>query len=310
MEECPAYIEHIDKIVEMRRYLSLMEGRIPEELNQTFRNMENNYNPWGVGFANRADWAEGLDVPLLSQKGSAEYLLWVGCAGAYDDRYKKVMKALVEILKAAKIDFAILGTEEKCCGDWARRLGNEYLFWMVVTENVEILKGYGVKKIITACPHGYHTLKNEYPQFGGDYEVIHHTQLIARLLEEGKLILKKDLSGVFTYHDSCYLGRHNGIYEAPRQILQKVGLTLKEMEKNREKGFCCGAGGGRMWLEENIGTRINYARCDQALAVNPQGITTACPFCLTMFDDALKAKDKAEEIELKDIAELVAEAIK
>jgi Fe-S oxidoreductase/nitrate reductase gamma subunit len=310
MEECPAYIEHIDKIVEMRRYLSLMEGRIPEELNQTFRNMENNYNPWGMGFANRADWAEGLDIPFLSEKGTAEYLLWVGCAGAYDDRYKKVMKALVEILKTTQIDFAILGTEEKCCGDWARRLGNEHLFWIMVTENLEILKGYGVKKIITTCPHGYHTFKNEYPQLGGEYEVIHHTQLIARLLEEGRLTLKKELEGVFTYHDSCYLGRHNGIYEAPRQILRKVGLTLKEMEKNREKGFCCGAGGGRMWLEENIGTRINYARCDQALAVNPQGIATACPFCLTMFDDGLKAKDKAEEIQLKDIAELVAEAIK
>ncbi len=310
MEECPAYIEHIDKIIEMRRYLSLMEGRIPEELNQTFRNMENNYNPWGVGFANRADWAEGLDIPLLSEKGTAEYLLWVGCAGAYDDRYKKVMKALIEILKAAQIDFAILGTKEKCCGDWARRLGNEYLFWMMAAENIEILNGYGVKRIITACPHGYHTFKNEYPQFGGEYEVFHHTQIIAQLLKEGRLKLKKDMEGIFTYHDSCYLGRHNGIYDEPREILRKVGLTLKEMERNREKGFCCGAGGGRMWLEENIGTRINYARCDQALAVNPQGIATACPFCLTMFDDGLKAKDKAEEIQLKDIAELVAEAIK
>ncbi len=310
MEECPAYIEHIDKIVEMRRYLSLMEGRIPEELNQTFRNMENNYNPWGVGFANRADWAEGLDIPLLSENGSAEYLLWVGCAGAYDDRYKKVLKALVEILKAANIDFAILGTEEKCCGDWARRLGNEYLFWMMAVENVEVLNGYNVRKVITACPHGYHTLKNEYPQFGGNYQVIHHTQLIAQLLEEGKISLKKSLEGTFTYHDSCYLGRHNGIYDEPRKILQRLGLSLKEMEKNREKGFCCGAGGGRMWLEEKTGTRINYVRCDHALALNPQGIATACPFCLTMFDDGLKAKDKIEEIQLKDIAELVAEAIK
>ncbi len=310
MEECPAYIEHIDKIIEMRRYLSLMEGRIPEELNQTFRNMENNYNPWGVGFANRADWAEGLDIPILSEKGSAEYLLWVGCAGAYDDRYKKVLKALVEILRAANLDFAILGTEEKCCGDWARRLGNEYLFWMMATENVEILNGYGVKKIITACPHGYHTLKNEYPQFSGNYQVVHHTQLIAQLLEEGKISLKKTLEGTFTYHDSCYLGRHNHVYDEPRKILQRLGLSLKEMEKTREKGFCCGAGGGRMWLEEKIGTRINYARCDQALAVEPQGIATACPFCLTMFDDGLKAKDKIEEIQLKDIAELVAEAIK
>jgi len=308
MEECPAYIEHIDKIIEMRRYLSLMEGRIPEELNQAFRNMENNYNPWGVGFSKRADWAEELEIPLLHEKKEAEYLLWVGCAGAYDDRYKKVMKAFVEILKAAGVDFAILGIEEKCCGDWARRLGNEYLFWMMVTANIEMLKKYKVKKVLTTCPHCYHTLKNEYFQFRGGLQIIHHTQFIFQLLEQKKLILKKHLQGISTYHDSCYLGRHNGIYEEPRKILQQLGLNLKEMEKNKEKGFCCGAGGGRMWLEEKIGTRINYVRYEQAVVLNPEYIVTACPFCLTMFEDAAKALNK-EEIKIKDIAEIVAEAI-
>ena len=309
MENCPVFIEHVHKIVDMRRYLVLTESDFPPEVTTLFKNLETNSNPWGIGFSQRGDWAKDLPVKPLSEDSNVEYLLYVGCSGAFDDRGQKVAKAVVKLLYEAGVSFGILGAEGKCCGDTARRLGNEYLFQMMAADLVEIINSYGVKKIIVTCPHGYNCFKHEYPQFGGEWEVVHHTQLIARLLEEGKLTLKKELKGVFTYHDSCYLGRHNGIYEAPRQILQKVGLTLKEMEKNREKGFCCGAGGGRMWLEEKIGTRINYARCDQALAVNPQGIATACPFCLTMFDDALKAKDKIEEIELKDIAELVAEAI-
>ena len=309
---CPVLNEHPQKIVEMRRYLTLMEGNIPEELNLTFRNLENNYNPWGVGFANRADWAEDLDVPILSEKGEAEYLFWVGCAGAFDDRYKKVTRAMVEILQAAGVDFAILGTEEKCCGDSARRLGNEYLFETLAMENAEILKGYGVKKIITACPHGYHTFKHEYPQYGWEGEVWHHTQFIEKLLQEGKLPLKKGVALTTVYHDSCFLGRHNNIYDAPRNILKNLvpAARLREMAHHRELSFCCGAGGGRMWLEETVGERINIKRTEEALEVNPELVVTACPFCLTMFDDGLKAKDKAEEIQLKDIAELVAEAIK
>ena len=311
MEECPAYIEHIDKMVEMRRYLSLMEGRIPEELNQTFRNMENNYNPWGVGFANRADWAEGLDIPLISENQDAEYLLWVGCAGAYDDRYKKVMKDFVTILKAAGVSFAILGVEEKCCGDSARRLGNEYLFWMMATENIELLNTYGVKKIITACPHGYHTLKHEYPQYGWTGEVWHHSQFIAKLIREGKIKLNIALPHRTVYHDSCYLGRHNGIYDEPRYILRNLipEEQLVEMDRHHERSFCCGAGGGRMWLEEKIGDRINIVRCQEALAKNPGKIVTACPFCLTMLEDGVKAEGKEEEVAVRDIAELVARAI-
>ena len=311
LQICPVLNEHPQKIIEMRRYLTLMEGNIPEELNLTFRNLENNYNPWGVGFADRANWAEGLNIPLLSEKGTAEYLLWVGCAGAYDERYKKVMKATVKILQAAKIDFAILGTEEKCCGDSARRLGNEYLFESLAMENAEKLKSYSVQKIITTCPHGYHTLKHEYPQYGWEGEVWHHTDFIATLIKKRKIKVSNAIPSVTVYHDSCYLGRHNNIYESPRYILKKLVYwkRIKEMNRSRELSFCCGAGGGRMWMEEVIGERINNVRTEEALAVDPEIIVTACPFCLTMFDDGLKAKDKMEEIELKDIAELVAGVI-
>ena len=311
MEECPAYIEHLDKIVEMRRYLSLMEGRIPEELNQTFRNLENNYNPWGIGFADRADWAEGLDIPLLSESQDVEYLLWVGCAGAYDDRYKRVMKDLVFILKSANVSFAILGVEEKCCGDSARRLGNEYLFEMLATEVAELLNSYGVKRIITACPHGYHTFKHEYSQYGWSGEVWHHSQFISKLIREGKVKFNIALPHKTIYHDSCYLGRHNGIYDEPRFILRNLipEEQLQEMDRNRERSFCCGAGGGRMWMEEKIGERINIVRCQEALQKNPDKIVTACPFCLTMLEDGVKDAGKEEEVAVRDIAELVARAI-
>lgn len=311
MEKCPARIEHIDKIVEMRRYLTLMEGRIPEEMALALRNMENNFNPWGVGFASRADWAKDLDVPIISEKGSAEYLLWVGCAGSYDDRYKKVMKALVEILKTANVDFAILGVEEKCCGDSARRLGNEYLFEMLAMENVEVLKSYNVKKIITACPHGYHVLKNEYPQYGWEGEVYHHSQFILSLIKNGRIKLRKGVGYKTVYHDSCYLGRHNGIYEEPREILKEIVAAnkLSELPRNRENGFCCGAGGGRMWLEERIGKRINIERSEEVASTGAELVVTACPFCLTMFEDGIKVIGKEEQITRKDIAELVREAM-
>lgn len=311
MEKCPAYIEHIDKIVEARRYLTLMEGRIPEEMALALRNMENNFNPWGVGFASRADWLKEAGVPIMSEKGQAEYLLWVGCAGSYDDRYKKVMKALIEILNSAGVDFAVLGVEEKCCGDSARRLGNEYLFEMLAMENVETLKGYGIKKIITACPHGYHVLKNEYPQYGWEGEVYHHTQFILSLIRNGKIKLKKGITLCTTYHDSCYLGRHNGIYDEPREILKEVvsAAKYKELERNRENGFCCGAGGGRMWLEEKIGKRINIERAEEIVRVGAELVVTACPFCLTMFEDGIKVIGKEEQVQRKDIAEIVREAM-
>lgn len=316
MEMCPMFIEHIPKIVELRRNLVMWESSFPSEAQLVFRGMENNSNPWNIGWADRDKWAEGLEIPYWSEIPEEErdeyYLYYVGCSGAFDDRNKKVSKAMVQILRAAGVKFAFLGSEEKCCGDSARRLGNEYLYYQIVTEAVETMNGYGVKKIITQCPHCFNTLKNEYPQFGGNYEVIHHTQLIAQLLASGKLKLSKPLDLTLTYHDSCFLGRHNDVFEEPRQILRAIpGVKVVEMERNRDRGFCCGAGGGRMWLEEHVGEgqkRINVARTEQALATNPDLIAVNCPFCLQMFEDGVKTKDR-EDMRVQDLAELVVQAL-
>lgn len=311
-EVCPVYVEHIPKTVELRRNLVLMESSFPQEVQLTFRNMENNGNPWGVGWASRADWAEGLEVPILGElenPDEVEYLYWVGCAGSFDERNKKVSRALVKILNNAGIKFAILGTEEKCCGDSARRIGNEYLYQMLAQENIETMNNYKVKKIITACPHCFNTLKNDYPQLGGNYEVIHHSELIAKLLAENKLKLSSKDNRRFTYHDSCYLGRYNRVFNEPRAVLSSVGVNLTEMNRNKETSFCCGAGGGRMWMEETLGDRINVERTRQALDTNPEGIAVNCPYCLTMLEDGVKAFDKTEEVKVYDIAELVAEKL-
>ncbi|WP_449240586.1 heterodisulfide reductase-related iron-sulfur binding cluster [Desulfoscipio gibsoniae] len=307
-EHCPQLNEHINKIIDLRRNLVLDRSEFPNEAQLAFTNLERNFNPWGVGWSNRADWADELDVPLIEDNKDAEYLLFVGCAGSFDDRTKNVTTSLVKILKAAGINFAILGSEEKCCGDSARRLGNEYLYQSLVEENIEVLNGYGVKKIITACPHCFNTLKNEYPSFGGNYEVIHHTQLIKRLIEDKKLNLQGEGSSLkLTYHDSCYLGRYNNEYDAPRQIIGYLpGVNLVEMDRNKNRAFCCGAGGGRMWLEEHLGNRINVMRTEQALQTKPDVIAVNCPFCLTMIEDGLKEHDQAEQVQAKDIAELVA----
>jgi Fe-S oxidoreductase len=309
-EECPVFNEHIVKVVGLRRALVLDESDFPGEAQLAFTNMERNSNPWGIGWQTRGDWAAGLGVKELSEDSNVEYLYYVGCAGSFDERIKKVSISLVKILRAAGISFGILGAEEKCCGDSARRLGNEYLFQSLVQENIDNMKNYGVKKIITACPHCFNTLKNEYPQFGGNFEVIHHTQLIIRLIKEGKVkIGSGEESLKITYHDSCYLGRYNDEYTAPRQILRAIpGLQIIEMKRNLNKSFCCGAGGGRMWLEEH-GKRINTARTEQALAVNPQAIAVNCPFCLTMFEDGLKDKEVSETIKTYDVAELLARTI-
>ncbi|GAW93114.1 heterodisulfide reductase-related iron-sulfur binding cluster [Calderihabitans maritimus] len=305
MEQCPALVEHVPKTIGLRRYLVLMESKFPSEVQLVFRNLENNANPWGVGWANRADWAKELGVKVLSENDSAEILYWVGCAGAFDDRNKKVAAAVVKLLQAAGVNFGILGTEEKCCGESARRIGNEYLYQMLAEENVEIMKNYGVKKIITHCPHCYNTLKNEYPQFGGDFEVVHHTEFIAQLLAAGKL-RAGEADVTVTYHDSCYLGRYNDVYLAPRQVLQSIkGLRLVEMERNHERSFCCGAGGGRMWMEETLGSRINEMRTDEAIATGAEWVITNCPFCLTMLEDGLKAREKSENMKVMDIAELL-----
>ncbi|MBC7343357.1 MAG: 4Fe-4S dicluster domain-containing protein [Clostridia bacterium] len=306
-EQCPVFVEHVNKTVELRRYLVLTESRFPSEMQLAFRNMENNGNPWGVGWANRADWTEGLEVRNMAnvEGGQVDVLFWPGCAGAFDDRNRKVAKAMVNIMNQAGVDFAILGTEEKCCGDSARRLGNEYLFQSLVEENISTLKQYKFNRIVTQCPHCFNVLKKEYPQFGGEFTVIHHSEFLLELLQQGRIRPSKSQDLTFTYHDSCYLGRYNEIYHQPRSILARVpGVKLVEMERNHGKSFCCGAGGGRMWLEEKLGKSINVMRTEQALATGAQAIATACPFCLTMLSDGLKSKDK-EDIAALDLAEIL-----
>ncbi len=311
MENCPVFIEHIPKYVDMRRYLVLMESSFPPEVQTVFRNWENNSNPWGLAFATRGDWAKSLEVKTLAENPEAEYLFYVGCSGSFDERGKKVTAAMVRLLNLAGVSFGILGAEEKCCGETARRIGNEYLFQTMATELAGTINGYGVKKIITTCPHGYNCLKNEYPQFGGNWEVYHHTEFLAKLLKEGRLKPGRRLDKRLTFHDSCYLGRYNNLYDEPRCILNSIpGLSLQEMERHHYKSFCCGAGGGRMWMEETLGNqKINEARADQALALDPELIAVACPFCTIMFEDGLKARDKDEMVKVYDLAELLALAL-
>ncbi|MBA7638904.1 EtfAB:quinone oxidoreductase [subsurface metagenome] len=309
-EVCPVCIEPMVKIIEMRRNLVLEQASIPETGEGALRSIEARGHPWRGTTLSRTDWAEGLDVKTLAEDSDIDILFWVGCTEALEERSLKVAQATVKILKLAGINFGILGTEETCCGDPARRLGNEYLFQLQAQGNIELFKNYGIKKIVTACPHCYNTLKHEYPQFGGEFEVIHHSELIAQLLQEDKLRIIKGSSGVVTYHDSCYLGRYNNIYEPPRQILNSMpDVTLVEMERNRERVFCCGAGGGHLWLEEQKkGERINEMRTEQAMAVKAQLIATACPYCLQMFEDGIKSKEAEESLKVMDIAELVAES--
>jgi Fe-S oxidoreductase/nitrate reductase gamma subunit len=307
---CPVFIPCVDKFLEMRRHLVLMESSFPQEIQLVFRNMENNSNPWGVGSGLRAEWMKGLEVKTMAEDSDIDLLFFVGCAGSFDDRNKKVATSLVKILKASGVKFSVLGTEEGCCGDSARRIGNEYLYQTLAQTNIEVFKNYGVKRIMTMCPHCFNTLKNEYPQFGGQYEVVHYTQFLAGLLGSGKLKLKKPLEKVITYHDSCYLGRANEVYEEPRQVLRSIpGLKLVEMERNHMRSFCCGAGGGRMWMEEKLGTRINQIRTDQALQTKANWVGTACPYCLTMIGDGIKEKGLEESITAFDLSELVVQAM-
>ncbi len=310
-EACPVQIENIGRIIDFRRYLVLTESKFPKEATSVFKGLENNSNPWGLGSNKRQDWAEGVEgVKWASENPEFEYLFYVGCAGSFDDRNKKITKAMVRILNAAGVSFAMLGNEEGCCGDSARRLGNEYLYQTLAQTNVEVFNNYNVKKIITTCPHGYNTIKNEYPQFGGNYEVYHHTEFILKLINEGKLKLKNPVNQTLTYHDSCYLGRINDIYEQPRDILKRIsGVSYKEMPRHHYQSFCCGAGGGRMWLEEHIGTRINTNRTEEALKLNPDTIAVGCPFCLIMLDDGIKDKGAEEKVKVLDISEIVAKAI-
>ena len=335
---CPVFIENVPRLIDMRRYQVQVEASFPQEIQRVFEGMERQGNPWGVGQDRRDEWAEDLQLPIWDGPGKYEYLFFVGCAGSYDDRQKKVSRALVRILREAGVSFATLSKQEMCNGDSARRLGNEYLYQTLAKGNVEAWNGLGVKAVITQCPHCFNTIKNEYPSFGGDYRVINHTQLISELLQQKRIKLSKVMDATLTYHDPCYLGRHNGVFDAPRQALAAIpGLQIVEMQRSRRQSFCCGAGGGRMWMEEHLGTRINHNRLNEvaltlAHARDPaipvpnaddwhqpgkvgdytgpaQGVlAVACPFCSTMLRDA--ANDTGREgIVVKDVAELVADSM-
>jgi len=305
-------LENIPRLVELRRQQVLVEAGGPDELARLFKNIETQGNPWGIGSNRRAEWCADLDVPRARDGGDFEYLFFVGCAGAFDDRQKKVSRAIVKILRAAGVKFAILGEEETCTGDAARRLGNEYLFQVQARANVETFDRHGVKKVITQCPHCLNTLRNEYPDLGGRYEVVHHTELIARLVEEGRL--RPGAANALahervTFHDPCYLARHNGAVEAPRAALAAAGIAVTEMVRSGRTGFCCGAGGGRMWLEEKLGTRVNRNRAAEVDAtLGPDGGTVAvgCPFCLTMLKDGVAETGREDRIRVLDVAEIVA----
>jgi len=310
VEHCPVFIEHVDILQDMRRYLVMDQANLSEEAAKTLDNMENIGNPWGMPNQNRMQWCEGLDVPLMKDKKEADYLYWVGCAAALDVKNQNVARSLVKILREAEIDFAILGTEESCTGDSARRLGQEYLFQMMAEGNIETLGKYRFKKIITTCPHCFNTLGNEYKDFGADYQVIHHSEFLAELIASGKIKPKQTVAQPLTYHDACYLGRHNGIYDAPRSVISSVaGGELIEMDRSREKGLCCGAGGGMMWMDEEADKRVNVVRFGDVEATGTAMVSTACPFCNIMLDDARKMKGKEDSIAVKDIAELVAESL-
>jgi Fe-S oxidoreductase len=313
VEACPVMIEHVDKIIDMRRHLVLMEGKMPPELQNTMKNWETQSNPWGMSADSRDAWAENLQVPRLADKPNAEYLFYVGCAGSFNDRNKRISTAVVKILNAAGIDFAILGKEELCNGETARRAGNEYLAKTMVDANIAVLSRYQVKKIITTCPHCFNTLKNEYPDFGFKAEkVLHHTDFINSLVKDGKISVTQGLhSQRIVFHDSCYLGRYNDLYEEPRGAIAAVtGQAPLEMPRNKTKGLCCGAGGARMWMEETIGKRINVERVEEALQQKPDIIAAGCPFCQVMLEDGIKTHHKQDQVKVRDVAELVAENLK
>jgi Fe-S oxidoreductase len=310
MEMCPMYIEHVPKIIDMRRYLVQMQAKFPPELLVIFENMEQRSNPWGIAPSDRAKWS--ADIPTQPfEAGKTEYLFYVGCAGAFDARNKQVTSAVATILNAAGVSWGILGRDEKCCGDSLRRLGNEFVFDHMARENIKMFQDKGITKIITQCPHCFNTLKNDYQQYGYSLEVIHHSEFINSLVGQGKLKLDRHTGlGKVVLHDSCYLGRYNHVYEPPRQLIARVtGNFPAEMERNHQRSFCCGAGGGRMWMEENVGKRINLERVEEALKLKPQTIGVGCPYCLTMFEDGIKDEKADASVKVLDVAEIVARAL-
>lgn len=312
--ECPVSIDHLDIINELRRNLVLMESRFPAEVQPAFESLERNGSPWAFNPADRGDWAQGLDIPTLAdltERGEkAEILFWVGCMGSFDDRAKKITVAFARIMQASGIKFAILGQEEKCNGDPARRMGNEYLYQMLAKDNIETLNRYNVQTVVTSCPHCFHQIGNEYPELGGNYEVIHHSTYIERLLEEGRVPLNNEGKRLtIAYHDSCYLGRYNDVYDAPRETLRKAlpVVNIVEPKRTKDRGLCCGAGGGRMFMEETQGKRINIERTEELLATGADTLAVACPFCMTMISDGVRAKES--EVPVLDISEVVAERL-
>jgi Fe-S oxidoreductase len=332
MEICPVSIEHVPKIVDMRRHLVMEESDFPSEVTSLFNNIERNSNPWEISNDKRAEWAAGLNVPLMAENPDADILYWVGCMGSFDERNKKVATSVAKILKAAHVNFAILGPEESCTGDPARRIGNEYLWQMMAQQNIETLDGYGFNQssahnghnggngtgavakhrtILTACPHCFNTIKNEYPQLGGDYEVVHHTVFIDKLLANQTITLHEGFDQrKLTYHDPCYIGRYNDVYDEPRRVLTVLNSNgVTEMHRNRNKSFCCGGGGGRAWMEETIGERVNQTRVNEALGTGAEVLAAACPFCITMFDDGIKGVEAEEKMQIEDISEIVVQAM-
>ena len=349
MEICPVSIEHVPKIVDMRRSLVMEESEFPTEVTSLFNNIERNGNPWEISNDKRAEWAANLDIPLLAENEEADVLYWVGCMGSFDRRNQQVATSVAKILKAANVNFAILGPEETCTGDPARRIGNEYLWQMQAQQNIETLNGYGFntqstagateaqqtasvnetstgttatatiaapaatkhRTIITACPHCFNTIKNEYPQLGGNYEVVHHTVFIDSLLSEGKLKLPEDFDQrKLTYHDPCYIGRYNDVYDQPRRVLNVINSNgITEMRRHRNKSFCCGGGGGRAWMEEKVGKRVNQTRINEALETNAEVVAAACPFCITMFEDGVKGVEAEDKLKIEDIAEIIAHSL-
>ncbi|HBH03640.1 MAG TPA: hypothetical protein DDZ42_17255 [Candidatus Rokubacteria bacterium] len=309
VQECPAFIDIVDTIIDLRRYLALSEGALPSTAPQSLQNIQRAGNPWGLPAGERLAWAQGLDVPVLEPDREVEYLYWVGCSASYDKRNQSIARAVVRVLKAAGVSFAVL-QEERCNAEVARRLGEEYLYQTVVRENVAALKRYRFRKVVTHCPHCFNTLKHEFPQFGGTWEVLHHAQLIEQLLAAGRLTPKKPLAATIAFHDSCYLGRYNGIMEAPRNVARAVpGLRLVELPRNRERGLCCGGGGGHMWMEVKSQKRVNILRVEEALEAKVDMVATGCPFCLAMVDLGRKVKEAEETLHVKDVAELVADSL-
>ncbi|MEK6988867.1 (Fe-S)-binding protein [Paenibacillus sp. FSL K6-1566] len=313
-DQCPVANEHVDKIVDLRRHLVLMEGSVPQEGQRAMQNIERQGNPWGISRADRSKWVKEIDpegtldlkIPTVKENPDFDILFFVGSMGSYDNRSRKITRAFVRLMNEAGVNFAILGNEEKNSGDTPRRMGNEFLFQQLCMENIETFQKYDVKRIVTACPHTFNIFKNEYPEFGLTAEVLHHTELLDQLVKEGRLTPKYPIQEKITYHDSCYLGRYNDVYDQPRNVLRAIpGVELLEMERTRENGMCCGAGGGQMWMEEDAGKRVNLARTEQALAISPTMISSACPYCLTMLEDGTKLKEVEDSVRTRDIAEIL-----